>query len=252
MMDWKNAPADGAVRLAWTGGAGFMITFQSLRIGIDLYLSDACRDENGAFKRLTLPPCRAEDLELDYLISTHDHGDHFDVGSVPIWLERLPDLKIIGPSSVIAFAEGLGLDTGRFIRLDRGMGLDCGPVRLRAVTADHGDQSPDAIGVILELGGKSVFFAGDGTYHDRYTDYTMGYRDFDVLLVAINGQFGNPDAQQAADIAAMLTPRAVIPCHYWMFKEHGGDPMQFVTACLQKEPPLCPVVLAVGEEYRIL
>ncbi len=251
-MDWKHAPADGVVRLAWTGGAGFVITYQSLRIGIDLYLSDACRGENDAFQRLTLPPCRAEDLELDYLISTHDHGDHFDVKSIPVWLERLPDLKIIGPSSVIAFAEQQGLDVGRFVRLDRGMELDCGAVHLRAVVADHGDQSPDAIGVSLELGEKSIFFAGDGTYHDQYSDYTMGYRDFDVLLVAINGQFGNPDAQQAAEIAAMLTPKVVIPCHYWMFKEHGGDPMRFVEACLQKEPPLRPKVLAVGEEYRVL
>ena len=239
------------IKLTWTGGAGFLITLGELRIGIDIYLSDACHEEDGSFKRLTPAPCKAEALDLDYLISTHDHGDHFDVISVPQMLEKNKRMKIIGPSSVIKSAGNMGLDTSRFIRFDRGMKFKEEIFSLQAVTADHGANTPDAIGVIFNMGGKRIFFAGDGTWRENYQELTMGEKGFDVILVAINGQYGNPDSDQAADIASMLEARLVIPCHYWMFMEHGGDPRTFVKACLGKNPPLNPLVLAVDEEYTL-
>ncbi len=239
------------IKITWTGGAGFLITFGKIRIGIDLYLSDACRGADGSFKRLTLAPCEVKDLALDYLISTHDHGDHFDVDSVPKMLEINEKMKIICPSSVITFADNMGLDMSRFIRLDRGMQFQEEVFCLQAVTADHGEETPDAIGVIFNIAGKRIFFAGDGTWHENYQELTLGEKGFDVMMVAINGQYGNPDSGQAADIASMLEAKLVIPCHYWMFMEHGGDPQTFVNACLEKHPPLHPIVLAVGEEYTL-
>lgn len=250
-MDVYRRSADERIRLTWMGGAGFLITFGGLRIGIDIYLSDACHGADGSFKRLTPAPCRAQELDLDYLISTHDHGDHFDVISVPEMLNMNGRMKVICPSSVITFAGNMGLDTSRFIRIDRGTRFQEETFSLQAVTADHGEETPDAIGVIITMGGKRIFFAGDGTWHDHYRELTMGETGFDVLLVAINGRYGNPDSSQAADIASMLEAKLVIPCHYWMFREHGGDPQTFVTACLEKEPPLKPVVLAVGEAYTL-
>lgn len=248
----NNTYNDGKIRLYWTGGAGFIITCNSLKIGIDLYLSNACqREGSDEFKRLTLAPCKGEDLDLDYLISTHDHGDHFDEISVPVMLEKNKKMKIICPSSVITFAENMNLDTSRFIKLDRGMSFEHEEFSLLAVTADHGEETPDAIGVIISLAGKRILFAGDGTYHDNYDELTLGHKEFDILLVAINGQYGNPDSYQAADIAGVLEPKIAIPCHYWMFKEHGGDPMTFVKACAAKEPPVAPKILAVGEEYIV-
>ena len=108
MMDVYRRSADERIRLTWMGGAGFLITFGGLRIGIDIYLSDACHGADGSFKRLTLAPCRAQELDLDYLISTHDHGDHFDVISVPEMLNMNGRMKVICPSSVITFAGNMG------------------------------------------------------------------------------------------------------------------------------------------------
>ena len=243
---------DGQLRLYWTGGAGFLMTCDSLRIGIDIYLSDAChRPGTDDFKRLTLPPCKAEDMKLDYLICTHEHGDHFDEISIPQMQKYNSKMKIICPSSVTALAEKMGLDSSRFIVLNRGMYFQEKLFSLLAVTADHGPEMADCIGVIVSIKNKNILFAGDGTYHDNYQELTLGHTGFDVLVVAINGQYGNPDAEQAASIASMLKPKVVIPCHYWLFKEHGGDPMAFVQACLSRIPPLTPKVLAVGEEYLV-
>ena len=250
MTCMNNTFSDGNIRIYWTGGAGFIITYNSLKIGIDLYLSDAChRAGTDEFKRLTLAPCKAEDLDLDYLISTHDHGDHFDEICVPEMLEKNKKMKIICPSSVITFADNMKLDTSRFIKLDRGMSFEEKDFSLLAVTADHGEETPDAIGVIITIDGKRILFAGDGTYHDNYQELTMGNTGFDILLVAINGQYGNPNSEEAAKIAKMLEPKVAIPYHYWLFKEHGGNPMTFVQECEARG--VTPKILAVGEEYIV-
>ncbi|HAK96781.1 MAG TPA: hypothetical protein DCM87_17765, partial [Planctomycetes bacterium] len=73
----------------------------------------------------------------------------------------------------------------------------------------------------------------------------------DVVLPCINGAFGNMDARDAARLVEALAPRLAVPCHFWMFKEHGGDPEAFVRACAE----LCPGVevrfVTPGEGLRV-
>jgi len=73
----------------------------------------------------------------------------------------------------------------------------------------------------------------------------------DALLVPINPAFGNPGADGAAKLTAMFSPKAVIPCHYWLFKEHGGDPAEFETQCKKEAPGVRLIILAVGEQITI-
>lgn len=240
---------DDNVRLYWAGGASFVIAYRSVKIGIDVYLTDAFYEKTGEFKRLTLPPCTPDELDLDYLIVSHQHEDHFDEGGVPILLEKNPAMKVLCPSVVYDTAGELGFDRTRFIKLNRGETFEEKGISIHAVTADHGDPAPDAIGVIITLGGKRIFFAGDGTYREDYLDLIGGHSGFDVMLVAINGKYGNPDSEQAAKISKMLSPKVTIPCHYWLFKEHGGDPMTFEKECIKRG--LNPKLLAVGEEYIV-
>ena len=74
-----------------------------------------------------------------------------------------------------------------------------------------------------------------------------GISDVDLLVVPINGKYGNPDAVQAAEMTAILAPRIVMPCHYWMFMEHGGDPASFAEACKATAPSTECIISAVGE-----
>jgi len=40
--------------------------------------------------------------------------------------------------------------------------------------------------------------------------------------------FGNLDSSEAADAAEILKPKLTVPCHFWNFAEHGGDPNKFI------------------------
>ena len=70
--------------ITFAGQAGFIIeTAVGYRIGVDLYLSDCCQRYFG-FKRLMPFLYNPLDLNLDLLIATHAHYDHFDPDSVPL------------------------------------------------------------------------------------------------------------------------------------------------------------------------
>ena len=237
------------VSLYWLGGVGYIIKTNKITLGLDLYLSNSCMNKNGDFKRLIPSLMDAKDIELDYLIATHDHGDHFDVGSIQQFINDGTKTRLIGPDSVINAGKELGLAESKLVKLDRNEQIAVDGIKIRGVFADHGEYSPDAIGVIIEIEGKSIYFTGDTCYRVDFPQLVPIKDKIDLLIVPINGKFGNPDAKDASYITAWVKPQIVIPCHFWMFKEHGGDPGEFVKCCQEIAPSSKIVIPAIGEEF---
>ncbi len=87
---------EGCAALWWLGQAGF--AFKSDRpttIYFDCYLSSAC-EEPGGFRRLSLPPIDAEDVRADWVVSSHEHGDHLDTAAIPIIARNNPNCRFAG------------------------------------------------------------------------------------------------------------------------------------------------------------
>jgi len=235
------------ITLRWMGGAGFLIEAGSLRIGIDLYLSNSCMDAEGNFKRLIPVPDFSG--ELDYLIASHEHGDHLDMGCLSGWFADNANLKLIGPASVMAAAAAAPGEAK--LRLDKGETLSLGSgASVKAVFCDHGAQSPDCIGIVLWLGNFCVYFTSDTCFRADLAELT-GVVKPDVLLVPINPAYGNPGAEGAAKIVGLFKPKLTIPCHFWLFKEHGGDPAEFVNECRKIVPDAELKLLAIGEQTSL-
>ena len=234
--------------LRWIGGAGFVISHGNWKIGIDLYLSDSCMKEDGRFKRLTPSPVAAEDLNLKYLLASHEHGDHLDAASVNVIINMDSATRLICPSGTASAARRLGVPYEKIIKLDRGQAHNCADFTVRAVMADHGNDSPDAVGFIITVAGRIIYFMGDAAFRTDMRDCIGNQGSIDILLVPINGRFGNPDAREAAYFTQMFSPRIVVPCHFWLFAEHGGDPGEFAIVCAEKAPETAIKILAIGEE----
>jgi len=248
----SEKPPRGQLLVYWLGGAGFVVKSRSVTIGIDLYLSNACMRPDGAFKRLTAPPAAAKNLKLDYLLASHEHGDHLDEGSIQDFITAENRTKLIAPGVTIAKAKSL-LHTGgeRFITLDRGGVVNFPEFALRAVTADHGPGTPDAVGFFLTAEKKTVYFLGDSCYREDFLDVIGPRPDIDLLLVPINGRFGNPNARDGAAFMKLLQPKLTVPCHFWLFAEHGGDPGEFIDICRAELPHMPYAIMAIGESILI-
>lgn len=236
------------IRLQWLGQAGFLIqTREGTRIAIDPYLSDSCQRQVG-FKRMVPAPVAPENFSADYLLISHEHQDHLDTDLFSL-IQHREGMKIfVNPGCMPVLADN-DLSTENVQVVEAGQRCTLGEITVRFLRADHGDAAPDALGFLLDIDGKTIYFAGDTALTPELLAPAIAAKP-DVALLPINGMYGNLDAKDAARLAGMLECRMVIPCHYWMFVEHGACPFEFKKA-MEQYPDIRTYFMAVGEEITL-
>ena len=227
-MNFKSELKQNKLSITFMGQAGFIFeTEDGVRLGVDLYLSDCCERYFG-FKRLMPYIADASSLDLDFLLCTHAHYDHFDPESVPVILSN-PKTRLIAACDVKKDARRLGLKKEKITYIKEGDTVTVGNISIEAIPCDHGDDTPDAIGLLITAGGKRIVIAGDTCFHAEYFE-SEKVKNADLLILPINGAYGNLNEEEAAKAVALAEPELAIPCHYWNFAEHGGNPQLFVEA----------------------
>jgi L-ascorbate 6-phosphate lactonase len=242
----------GSLAIFWISQAGFVYkTSGNQVIYIDPYLSNCVNrllsHEMYGFKRIMLTPIEPEEVEADLVVSTHSHPDHFDYDAIPV-LANNPQLRFAAAPDCRAEFEKLGVPAWQYTIIERGKTIDFGGFSLTGVYADHGELAPLALGVLLQVGEIKVWQVGDTAYRpDMWQEiFAAG---IDIIIPPINGAFGNLNGIQAAMLARDAKVKVAIPCHYWMFAEHGGNPAQFMEACKELAPDVRPVLMSQAELF---
>ncbi len=213
------------IAVKWLGQAGFLIKdHRGYSIAVDPYLTDSCERLVG-FKRLTPSPVKPSQLKADLIIATHHHEDHLDMDAVPEMMDGTM-AKLAGSQTAVKICMDAGIDRERLISLKSGESVNIDSIGIKAVFADHGDMAPDALGILLDISGIRIYITGDTGYTpDKMQDAIKSNPD--ILILPINGAYGNLDSAGAARLAGDTNAEIVIPCHFWTFKEHGGNPQEF-------------------------
>ncbi len=236
----------GELAVCWLGQAGFLLKDGGGRqVVIDPYLTN-CGERMRGFKRLSAMLLRPEELTPEYYIVTHLHFDHFDYDAIPILIRRQNPPLFLGPGSCQKQLLKMGLSPDRCIRLDRGETYSDEFITVQAVTADHGTMAPDAIGLLLEMGGHRMYFSGDTAFHESICRQVRAFEP-EVAMLSVNGRFGNLNAAEGAKAAKLCGVRYAIPCHCWTFAEHGGGALDEFCEALHQEDGCLPVCFRQGE-----
>lgn len=236
-----------AIAIVWLGQAGFLIRdSMGNSLAIDIYLSDSCERIAG-FKRLMPAIIKPEQMKIDILLATHNHPDHLDTDTVPTVMSN-PKTILVGPISVIEACEKMGLEKSRMTCLKIGEEIKINNTGIKAVYADHGELAPDAVGFLITIDGVKIYFTGDtGFCPEKLTD-AIQFKP-DIIIPPINGAYGNLNSEEAAKLTGETGANISIPCHFWTFKEHGGNPQAFFEA-MKVYAPNCEVkFLTPGEVY---
>ncbi|MFZ4396521.1 MAG: MBL fold metallo-hydrolase [Kiritimatiellia bacterium] len=241
----------GSLRMYWLGQAGFAFrTAAGRRIFLDPHLSDACERLFG-FKRLSLPALRAEDVEADWVVLTHEHADHLDPDAIPVIARNNPACRFAAPAGCLPGLAEAGVPPARCVLLEPNRRHDLGDLIVHTVPADHGDLSPTALALLLDFGGVRVLASGDTSWRPILFKPLYDLKP-DVVLPAINGVFGNMNHLDAARLVAEAQPRFAIPCHFWTLAEQGGgDPGGFLHACAALCPGVKAMLLRPGEGLTV-
>jgi L-ascorbate 6-phosphate lactonase len=245
----KSKVEAGRVAIQWLGQGGFALKAHSGGvIVVDPYLSDSANGDGNA-ARLVDIPVRPKEVRLDYLFLTHDHLDHLDPQTAPAIAQMNPDAPIVCPPSACRHLTKLGVPMTQIITAMPGQSLEFPSFAVHVVAAQH---TEDSVGFVFEFQNDgssadtvSVYITGDTEYNDSLAAAVEDYGP-EVLLVPINGGWGNMDAAQAALLTAQIAPREVIPMHYGMFAENTADPAEFLShlaSATQSDPEIVAVVM---------
>lgn len=239
----------GALRLTFVGQAGFLLeTAAGYRVGVDLYLSDCCARLVG-FKRLVPDLYAPQALDLDLLVATHVHYDHFDPEAAPVILQN-PKTRLLCARDVPPEAVRLGVAEDKILPLSDWETFEAADLRITAAPCDHGKDTPHAIGLLIEANGRRIYMAGDTCYREDYFSAET-FRGLDVFTFPINGFYGNMTEADGARATGVVRPRLAIPCHYWCFAEHGGDPHKYQQEMAAHYPDLPYLLMRPGETLTL-
>lgn len=224
----RSAPP-GVTRLWSLGQAGFIVqSAAGYLLAIDPYLSECVEriEADSAFKRLLPRLLDPADLELDVLVCTHAHVDHFDVDSVPALLANGRTRLFCSKGCAPLVEElRLGYHAAQIAHIVPGDTASVAGFSVEFLPCDHGNAAPDAVGVAVRVDGFTIVETGDTCLRLDWLDRFP--KSIDVLLAPINGAFGNLSEKDCATLAGALAPRLTVPCHYGMFAAHHGDPGLF-------------------------
>lgn len=233
-----------------TGQAGFIVKSKSGQLlVIDLYLSNCVERSEGhkGFKRLLPQTLSASDLEIDVVIVTHPHLDHYDIDTVPEMVSKGSHLFCSVDCEKLNKQLMVDYYDDQITYVKPGDHYVVGDFDITFVNCDHGISAPDAVGVVVKVDGKTIYEVGDSCLRlDRVSEIPQ---PLDVLIAPINGMYGNMGGEETAILAEVLKPGVTVPCHYGMFASHGGDLKQFYDVMDEKKLPA--LIMKQCESYRL-
>jgi len=225
------------VKATFHGHACFLLEGDGKRVVIDPFLTG---NPAAVIGPDALP-------KVDAILLSHGHGDH--LGDA-IALAKRDHATIVATAELAGFCGDKGA-TAHAMHIGGAHQFPFGRVKL--VPAFHGGRvegdatgkyTTNPCGVVVTIGGKSVYHAGD-TGLTVEMQLLEGRVDLMLVPIGDNYTMGVEDAVRAVDF---VKPKIVIPMHYNTWDVIRADPRAFQREVGNRAEV---VILAPGESYTL-
>lgn len=232
ILDHKLAEPEAA--LWWLGQAGYIIRGAGLTVVIDPYLSDSVAKDAPKFSRLYPSPIEPGELSADIYIITHDHLDHLDPDTIIPYTKK-NETWFVAPRHAAKKLMSLGIPARQIVILHAGDTWRLGSAEITGVFAlPTGADVLDTTGYFMKFGnGRNFYHTSDTEFHPLVL--AAAPKKPEMMLVPINGKWGNPGPEQAAAFVHAVQPGCVLPNHYDLMELNAENPDAFKWFCEQKE-----------------
>ena len=133
-------------------------------------------------------------IDADFILITHEHGDHNRVGIVP----KTKNTKIYRAAD--------------FISKDGYKSIEINGIKITAVPAYNKNHSPDkCVGFVIEADGVKAYFAGD-TSTTGAMETCLRDMKLDYAFLPTDGIY-NMDVREASECAGLIGAKHSVPVH---------------------------------------
>lgn len=204
------------MKIRFLGQSGYILKTENSEIIIDPYLSDSVNRVAGRPRMLPVP-IKANEINCDAVICTHNHLDHLD----PDTVTQINDNQFFITTNE-GKAELSKMGKNNAMALNVGESITVKDFEITAVFADH---TVEAFGLIIKAENKTLYFSGDTLYNEEL--FSISKYSPDITFICINGRLGNMNLSQALITAEKIGAKINIPNHYDMFASNSENPMPF-------------------------
>ena len=181
-----------------------------------------------------------EDLAASHIIVSHGHYDHIPDA---VGIAKRTGATVIGTLEVASWIGNQGVAAVHGMQPGGSYKFPFGRVKL--TIAHHGSMLPDgsyggvAVGAIVDLGGKRVYYTGDSAL--TYDMKLYGEEGIDVLILPIGDNY-TMGPEDALRCIKLVGPKVVIPLHYDTWPPIAQDAAAFCKAVEAETGAMCHVV----------
>lgn len=240
-------------RLWWLGHCGFAIKYYDIIFYLDPLLSN------------TGPSASPLDPEAvthaDLIICSHAHPGHMDPESLNGILAASPRAKLVLPKSAAAHANAMGISYHRMTTTDSDLRVEFFKngvyARIYAAPSAHPELNWTPLGgypflgYLIRCGEWTLYHAGDGVPYDGLAARLRPF-NVTVAMLPVSGRaHGNFTVEEAAQLAAEIQARWLVPMHYQPEPSEDGDIARFINHMLFHYPAQRFKVFQCGEGWQI-
>ena len=263
-------PPEGKIAVWWLGQSGFVVKTPQYCLVTDPYLSttleDLTRDLGPEMRHVRMMPVPVAPEALtcvDFILCSHDHGDHYDAASVKGILKGSPNARVIVPPAAAPSLARDGIDPlcvqpvgegDRFVQ----EGLEITAIRAKHNAFDYTEAfGYPYVGYIIRTAGRTIYHGGDTILFDELPGLLRA-QNIDIGFMAINGYDdarirvgfqSNCTYAETAELARAAGVRLVIPCHYDMFTANTEQVGKFVNYMNAGQDMPAYLVPVIGEPF---
>lgn len=139
---------------------------------------------------------------IDYILFTHEHQDHYHIESLKVILEKNPEVVIFSNNSVSELLDKVGI---KHTLVNNGDNILLGDIYIDGIGEKHA-QMHSTIPLSSNLGyfiGGRLWYPGDA--------FTNPERSVEILALPVSGPWMK--LSEAIDYALLLKPKKVFPVH---------------------------------------
>lgn len=204
------------MNIRFLGHSAFLLQHGQTRLLLDPFIQGNPKSPTTLEEALT--------WDITAVLLSHAHGDH--LGDALEFGRR--GVPVIGTAEIGGYAQKHGASNAVGMNIGGTYRPTWGSVTL--TPAWHSSSFPDGTyggmptGIIIELGGNRLYFAGDTCL---FSDMRLiGDRGLDAAILPIGDHY-TMGPEEAARSLELLRPKVAIPMHYATFPPLTGDPKVF-------------------------